>query len=389
MARPLHSADALALPPGGRSPGRRLPMAVGLVVVGLGNVGSSLLAGIEAARAHLVHPWGTLAEAGGTARTAGQGGPEPLRARVPLAELSELVLGAFEVRDDDAYHAALRAGLLDRSLVDELRPRLRQIRAMSGARHAPTRRHLADALAEDLRGFLEHGGCQRGIVVCTAPGLREVAGKPPFTAQELWTALEKSDADVTPGLVYAAAAAQAGCSFVAAAHDAALQAPGIAALFAEAGQPVAGVGLLTPDVALREAVSQVLGAEALGVVGSTSLSTRVEEHGARLWGGPDRTQEMALASAWAGGAFELSIELRGELALHLAARALDAALLLDLAARAGRSGAQDWMNAFFAEPIAQVAPREAKRKTLAERRALMNAEFPALAAAASESSEAA
>ena len=47
------------------------------------------------------------------------------------------------------------------------------------------------------------------------------------------------------------------------------------------------------------------------------------------------------------------------------------------------------MNAFFAEPIAQVAPREAKRKTLAERRALMNAEIPALAAAASESSEAA
>src|SRR2546423_9125351 len=197
-------------------------MAVGLVVVGLGNVGSSLLAGIEAARAHLVHPWGTLAEAGGTARTAGRGGPEPLRARVPLAELSELVLGAFEVRDDDAYHAALRAGLLDRSLVDELRPRLRQIRAMSGARHAPTRRHLADALAEDLRGFLEHGGCQRGIVVCTAPGLRELAGKPPFTTQEVWTALEKSDADVTPGLVYSAAPAQAGCSFVAAPPHAAL-----------------------------------------------------------------------------------------------------------------------------------------------------------------------
>ena len=84
-------------------------MAVGLVVVGLGNVGSSLLAGIEAARAHLVHPWGTLTEAGGVARTTERGTPEPLRSRVPLAELSELVLGAFELRDDDAYRAALRA----------------------------------------------------------------------------------------------------------------------------------------------------------------------------------------------------------------------------------------------------------------------------------------
>ena len=179
-----------------------------------------------------------------------------------------------------------------------------------------------------------------------------------------------------------AAAAQAGCGFVAAARDAALQAPGVAALFAEAGQPLAGVGLLTPDVALREAVAQVLGAEALGVVGSTSLSTRVEERGARLWGGPDRTQEMALASAWAGGAFELSIELRGQIALHLAARAVDAALLLELAARAGRSGAQDWMDALFVEPISSVAPREAPPGTLAERRERLARELPALAAAA-------
>jgi len=364
-------------------------MAVGLVVVGLGDVGSSLLAGVEAARTHLVHPWGSLVEAGGAGRTPEQSVAEPLRARAPLAGLGDLVLGAFELHDDDAYRAALRANLLGRSLVDELRPGLRQIRAMAGARHAPTRRHLADALAEDLRGFLEHGGCARGVVVCTAPGLRQLANKPPFTAADLWSALEEGGRDVTPGLVYAAAAAQAGCAFVAASPDAALQAPGVGALFAEAGQPVAGVGLLTPDAALREAVAQVLGAEALGVVGATSLSTRVEERSARLWGGPDRTQEMALARAWAGGAFELSIELRGQIALHLAARGLDAALLLELAARAGRTGAQDWMDALFAAPIASVAMHEARPPTLAERRARLAAEIPALAAAAAAAVEAA
>src|SRR6266851_7634954 len=288
---------------------------VGLVVIGLGGVGSSLLTGVLAAREHLAHPFGSLAEAGGAGRAPGSG-LVSLRDKAPLAELADLQLGAFELRDDDAYRAALRAGVVSRSLVDELRPQLRQVHAMLGARQAPTRRHLADALAEDLRGFLEHGGCARGVVVCTAPGLRQLANKPPFTAADLWSALEEGGRDVTPGLVYAAAAAQAGCAFVAASPDAALQAPGVGALFTEAGQPVAGVGLLTPDAALREAVAQVLGAEALGLVGATSLSTRVEERGARLWGGPDRTQEMALARAWAGGAFELSIELRGQIALH-------------------------------------------------------------------------
>jgi hypothetical protein len=98
---------------------------------------------------------------------------------------------------------------------------------------------------------------------------------------------------------------------------------------------------------------------------------------------------MALASAWAGGAFELSIELRGQTALYLAARALDAALLLELSARAGRIGAQGWMDALFAEPISSVAPREARAPTLAERRARLAAELPALAAQAAAAVEAA
>src|SRR3954468_19445592 len=197
---------------------------VGLVVVGLGGVGSSLVTGVLAARAHLVHPFGSLVEAGGTGRAAGSA-LSPLRARAPFAELGDLAIGAFELREDDAYRAALRANLVARSLVDELRPELRKIRAMLGARQAPTRRHLADALAEDLRGFLAHHHCPRGVVVCTLPGLRTPPGRIPFTPDEVWTALEQSAEWVTPGIVYAAAAAQAGFAFVAAGRDAAMCAP--------------------------------------------------------------------------------------------------------------------------------------------------------------------
>jgi myo-inositol-1-phosphate synthase len=355
---------------------------VGLVVIGLGGVGSSLLTGVLAAREHLAHPFGSLAEAGGAGRAPG-GGLVSLRDKAPLAELLDLRLGAFELRDDDAYRAALRAGVVSRSLVDELRPQLRQVHAMLGARQAPTRRHLADALAEDLRGFLTHHGCSRGVVVSTIPGTQEAPAKLDFTAEEVWKALEESADWITPGVVYAAAAAQAGCAFVAAGHDAALCAPGIPALFAEAGVPVAGAGLLGPDAALREALAQVIAAEGMGLSGSASLSTRAEERGARLWGGPDRTQEMGLASGWAGGVFELSVDLRGQVALYLAGRALDAALLTDLAARAGRKGGQDWMEALFAASLGSSTPRQAARPTLAHRRERLFSELPALAEGAS------
>jgi hypothetical protein len=351
---------------------------VGVVVVGLGGVGSSLVAGLLASKAHLVHPFGSLIEAGGTGRAPGSG-LAPLREQAPFAELSDLVLGAFEVREDDAYRAALRARLIDRSLLDELRPELRQVRAMLGGRQAPTRRHLADALAEDLLGFLAHHRCSRGVVICTLGGLAQPPATPAFTAAEVRAALEESADWITPGVVYASAAAEAGCAFVAAGRDAALSAPGIAALFEERSLPVAGAGLLGPDALLRETLAQVLALEGMQLDGAASLSTRAEERGARLWGGPDRTSEMGLGRAWAGGDFEVSIELRGQIALHLAARALDAALLVELAARAGRAGAQGWMDALFIAPLGSAMPHPATAVSLIERRARLMAELPALA----------
>jgi len=347
----------------------------GLLVVGLGGVGSSLIAGVLAARAHLVHPFGSLVEGGGTGRAPGS--PlSALRERAPLAELAELELGAFELHDDDAHRAALRAGLVGRSLLDELKPELRRIRAMSGARQAPTRRELADKLTEEMLGFLAHHHCGRGVVVCTLPGVRSPPPRMATTPDEVWNALDQSADWVTPGVVYAAAAAQAGCAFVAAGRDAAMGAPGIPRLFAEKGLPIAGTGLLGPDALLREVLGQILAAEGMPLSGAASLST-YQERGV-LWGGPDRTSEMGLGGTWAGGVFELSLELRGQVALYLAARALDASLLIELAARAGRSGAQEWMDALFASPLGATSMRDATKGSLIERRARLVAELPGL-----------
>jgi myo-inositol-1-phosphate synthase len=107
------------------------------------------------------------------------------------------------------------------------------------------------------------------------------------TPDEVWHALDQSADWVTPSVVYAAAAAQAGCAFVAAGRDAAMGAPGIPGLFAEKGLPIAGTGLLGPDALLREMLGQILAAEGMPFSGAASLSTRAEERGARLWGGPD------------------------------------------------------------------------------------------------------
>ena len=203
-------------------------MKTGLIVVGMGGVGSTLLAGMVAVREKRVQAFGSL------------------------TEVPDFQLGAFELQSDDAYCAAVRAGLVDRALLDELRPQLRAIQAMTRP--------------DDLRGFLTHHGCARGVVVCTVPN---------------------------GASAYAAAAAQAGCAFVAAARDETLA--GIVGLFEEKGLPIAGSGLL----------------------------------------GPERRESLARVE------------------LDLSGRALDAAVMIDLAARAGRSGVQHWMASLFSIPLAE------------------------------------
>jgi myo-inositol-1-phosphate synthase len=353
---------------------------VGLVVAGMGSVGSSLLAGVEAARRHLAHPFGSLSEAGGAGRS---GDARPLRELAPLTPLHDLSLGAFELREDDAHRAAVRAGLLPRSLLEDLKVPLRGLRGMAGARHAPSRLHLAEDLAADLRGFAAHHACARGVLVCTVPGPRLPPLRALRTAEDVWQALEDSADEVTPGLVYAAAAARAGFGFVAAAPDASLQAPGLAQLFSLAGLPFAGCGLLGPEAALREALERVARTEGLSLSGMTSLCTR-SARGDATFCASERAQEIALAPSFAGGGLELSFELRGPLALHLAARALDAALLTELAHRAGAAGVQAWMGALFSTPLAapQSAGKREQPTTYSERRELLLAALAPLASAA-------
>ena len=81
--------------------------------------------------------------------------------------------------------------------------------------------------------------------------------------------------------------------------------------------------------------------------------------------------------------------MRGQIALHQAARAVDAALLCELAQRAGRSGGQTWMSALFATSPAAATPHDAPAVTLRERRERLRAELPVLAQAALASSQAA
>src|ERR1041384_6023501 len=88
---------------------------LGVLLVGLGAVTTTFIAGVEAIRKGAAKPIGSLTQMGTIRLGKRTEGRAPLiRDFVPLAPLTDLVFGAWDPVPDDAYTAALKAGVLDR-----------------------------------------------------------------------------------------------------------------------------------------------------------------------------------------------------------------------------------------------------------------------------------
>jgi myo-inositol-1-phosphate synthase len=88
---------------------------LGVLCVGLGAVASTFIAGVENVRRGTARPIGSLTQMGTIRLGKRTEGRAPLiREFVPLADLGDLVFGAWDPIPDDCYTASVRAGVLDR-----------------------------------------------------------------------------------------------------------------------------------------------------------------------------------------------------------------------------------------------------------------------------------
>ena len=108
---------------------------LGVLTVGLGAVASTLIAGVELAKRGLAEPVGSLTQMGTMRLGKRTDDRSPLiRDVVPLAGLDDLVFGAWDPFPDDAYTAAMRAGVLESGRhVEPIADALRAVRPMTAA----------------------------------------------------------------------------------------------------------------------------------------------------------------------------------------------------------------------------------------------------------------
>src|ERR1700694_2708069 len=153
---------------------------LGVLLVGLGAVSTTTIAGVLAIRKGIAKPIGSLTQMGTVRLGKRTEGRSPkITAIVPLAGLDDLVFGGWDIFEDDCYAAARTAGVIEPSLLDQVRPELEKIRpwpavfdqryvkrlAGPNVKKGRNKRDLAEQVMEDITRFKDGNGLDRLVMV--------------------------------------------------------------------------------------------------------------------------------------------------------------------------------------------------------------------------------
>jgi myo-inositol-1-phosphate synthase len=195
---------------------------LGVLIPGMGAVTSAFIAGVEAVKRGLGLPIGSLTQMG-TVRLGKrtEGRTPKIKDFVPLAPLDCLAFGGWDIYEDNSYEAAVRANVLERSMLDQLKEPLSAIKPMKAVfdheyvkringpnvKTGPNKMAMAEALMQDIQDFKARNNCNRLVMIWC--GSTEVFRKPVAVHQTLAAfeeGLRKNDPNIAPSQIYAYAA---------------------------------------------------------------------------------------------------------------------------------------------------------------------------------------
>ena len=385
---------------------------LGILLPGLGAVSTTFIAGVELVRRGMGRPIGSLTQLG-TIRLGKRTDHRVPRIQefVPLAGLDDLVFGAWDPFPANAYESALVAGVLDRHahvepIADflmgiEPMPAVfdqRYVHKLDGINVKPGRgkRTWAESLRDDIRAFKARNRCERLVMVwCGSTEAYIPPGPVHQTLEAFERAIDQGDDAVAPSMLYAYAALMEGVPYANGAPNLSVDVPALQELADRQGVPIAGKDFKTGQTLMKTIIAPGLKARMLGLDGWFSTNILGNRDGEVL-DDPEsfKTKENSKLSVLEhilqpvtypelygrfshvvrinyypprGDAKEGwdSIDIRGWLdypmqikvdflcrdSILAAPIVLDLALFLDLAARAGMSGIQEWLSFYFKSPM--------------------------------------
>ncbi|MBR5728721.1 MAG: inositol-3-phosphate synthase [Prevotella sp.] len=263
---------------------------LGIMVVGCGAVTTTFITGVLMARKGLAKPVGSMTQID---KIRVGKGPEKKYLSyaeiVPLAQLSDIVFGTWDVYPQNAYQAAMYAEVLKPQDIEPVRDELEQIVPMKAAfdknyakrlsgenikqgssGQIPTRWEMVEMLREDIRNFKTKNQCDRIVVAWAAsteiyvPINEEVHS----TLASLEKAMKADDREhIAPSMCYAYAALSEGAPFIMGAPNTTVDIPAMWELSEKLQLPIAGKDFKTGQTLVKSGFAPILGTRCLGLNG--------------------------------------------------------------------------------------------------------------------------
>ena len=102
---------------------------LGIMIPGMGAVATTFVAGVEAVRKGHAKPIGSMTQMGTVRLGKRTDGRTPkVKEFVPLAGLNDLVFTGWDIFEDDMYTAASKAGVIEKDLLDKVKPFLQSVK---------------------------------------------------------------------------------------------------------------------------------------------------------------------------------------------------------------------------------------------------------------------
>ena len=381
------------------------------MLVGMGAVSTTTIAGVLAIRRGLAKPIGSLTQMGTVRLGKRTEGRSPaIREFVPLTSLDDIVFGGWDIFEDNSYEAAKTAGVLSKELLEEIRPELEQIRPWPAVfdrqyvkrldgpnvKKGRNKRDLAEQLREDIRRFKDEHGLERLVMVWCGSTEIYLTESPAHASIEAFEkALEANDPSIPSSMVYAYAAIKEGIPYANGAPNLSADVPALIQLASETRSPIAGKDLKTGQTLIKTVIAPGLKARLLGVEGWYSTNILGNRDGEVLddpesFKSKEETKKSVLdfilqpnlypdlykelchvvrinyypprgdnkegwdnidIFGWLGYPMQLKINFLCRDSILAAPIVLDVALFLDLAKRAGMYGIQEWLSFYFKAPM--------------------------------------
>ena len=384
---------------------------LGVLIPGMGAVTTTFIAGLEAIKRGMGKPIGSLTQLGTVRLGKRTEGRSPaIRDFVPLAKVEDLEIATWDIFEDNAYEAAVKAGVLEMPLLQSLKEPLEAVEPMQAVfdqkfvkrlngpniKAGGSKMDYAEAVMEDIRQFQQRTKVSRMTMIwCGSTEVYHEAAEVHSSLERFERGLRENDPEISPSQIYAYAALKSGVPYANGAPHMTTDMPALLELARERSLPLAGKDYKSGQTFMKTLIAPGLKSRLLGVSGWFSTNILGNRDGEVLDDpGSFRSKEVSKSSAleyilqkqlypdlygnvyhkvrieyypprgdakegwdnidifgWLGYPMQIKVNFLCRDSILAAPLVLDIVLFMDLAQRAGMRGIQEWLSFYFKAPM--------------------------------------